>query len=93
MEKLLVPDPMKLSAEEKETALILFERAESYDFPSILEQLKNNFKIRQTIDKFWLKVLGYEGDYDDLLTNLYHSLEHEIKIIGELMTANKTKTL
>jgi hypothetical protein len=90
MDKLLVPDPTKLSVNEKKRALELFDKIGFSQFPSIVEQLRSNYFDRKLIDEFWLGVLGYDSLSEDLLTNFYASLHKEIVGIGNLMSG-KTK--
>ena len=89
MDRLLVPDPGKLTETEKKHILSVFEKLKDAPFPSISEQLKTEFQARKTIDAMWLKVLGHKGPYDDLLEKLYSSMLKELEIIGKLMGGSK----
>jgi len=85
MDRLLVPNPEKLTENEKKEILETFEKVKETAFPSISEQLKTGFKARKTVDTMWLKILGHKGPYDELLERLYGSMLKELEIIGRLM--------
>jgi len=85
MDRLLVPDPSKLTETEKKQILKVFEKIKDTPFPSIREQLKTKFRARKTIDAMWLKILGHKGPCEDLLEKLYGSMLKELEIIGQLM--------
>lgn len=53
-------DIEKLSPKEKEILINLFEKLKKVEFPSIIEQLENNFWARIEIDKTILKILGFD---------------------------------
>jgi len=89
LDRLLVPNPEKLTKKEKEELLEIFRNLGKEPFLSITEQLKNGDKNRKTIDKTWLKMLGYKGDHEQFLKELYSSISEEIKIIDELMRQQK----
>jgi hypothetical protein len=85
MDRLLVPDPNKLTEEQKKRILGVFEEIKDTSFPSITEQLKTKFQARKTIDSMWLKVLGCKNFSNEMLDRLYDSLLKELEIIGKLM--------
>jgi hypothetical protein len=91
MERLLVPDPKKLTENERKQILEVFERVKETKFPSISEQLETGFHTRKTIDLLWLKILGYKGPTEKLLERLYDSLLNELEIIGRLMSGAQPK--
>jgi hypothetical protein len=91
MDRLLVPDPGKLTETEKKQVLDVFEKLKDTPFPSISEQLKTKFRARKTIDAMWLKILGHKGSYEDLLEQLYGSMLNELEIIGKLMGGSQPK--
>lgn len=85
LDQILAPDFSKITDSENKQLLKIFEAVKKTKFPSILEQLRGKHPVRQTIDKAWLKVLGYKGDYDYLLNKLYNSLANEIELLRTLM--------
>jgi hypothetical protein len=85
MDKLLVPDPKKLTKDERNQILEVFGKIKETEFPSIREQLETGFHVRKTIDLLWLKILGYKGSSEELLEKLYASVLNELEIIGRLM--------
>jgi hypothetical protein len=91
MDRLLVPDPKKLTKSEKNQILDLFEKVREIEFPSLSEQLETGFPARKTIDLLWLKILGYKGPSEALLEKLYGSLLNELKIIDRLMSGTQPK--
>jgi len=91
MDRLLVPDPKKLTESEKNRILDVFEKVRETEFPSISEQLETGFHARKTIDLLWLKILGYKGPSEELLEKLYVSLLNELEIIGRLMGGAQPK--
>lgn len=84
LDRLLTPNPQSLLAEEKEQMLKIFEEVGEHRFKSIREQLRSGDEKRKAVDKAWLKILGYEGNPDELLPNLYKVLLREIEIAGLL---------
>jgi hypothetical protein len=91
MDRLLVPDPEKLTESEKQQILETFEKTKETAFPSIREQFGSKFEARKTLDTAWLKILGYNGPYDELLKRLYDSILKELEIIGKLMGGSNSK--
>jgi len=89
LSEILVPNPKKLSLEDRKKLLNIFKRVKNTHFPSILKQLKDKHHARKLIDKAWLEILGYKGDIDKLLDRLYESLTEEITILKKMM-AEKT---
>jgi predicted DNA-binding transcriptional regulator len=87
--RLLVPDPNKLTKKDIKQLLKVFDKVRNMPFPSISEQLKKGSEARKSIDKIWLKILGYKGDPDELLKRLYSSVSKEIEIIDKLMHVEK----
>jgi len=85
LERLLVPDPRKLTEKEKKCLIKVFNNTKYFSFPSIKEQIKRHIEARKTIDKVWLKILNYKEDPDKFLEKLYNSITNELKIIDELM--------
>jgi DNA-binding ferritin-like protein (Dps family) len=89
LDRLLVPNPKKLTKKEKAELLKTFEEIKDTPFTSITKQLKNGDTNRKTIDKTWLSILGYKGNQEEFLNKLYASTSQEIKIINELLQQNK----
>jgi predicted DNA-binding transcriptional regulator len=87
--KLLVPDPNKLTKRDVTQLLKVFKKVRNVTFPSVSEQLKKESEARKSIDKIWLKILGYKGDPDKLLKRLYDSTFKEIELIDKLMHTEK----
>ncbi|MEM2099958.1 MAG: N-6 DNA methylase [Thermoproteota archaeon] len=85
LDQILAPDFSKITDSETKQLLKIFEAVKKAKFPSILEQLRGKHPVRQTIDKAWLKTLGYKGNYDNLLNKLYNSLASEIELLRTLM--------
>ncbi len=85
LDRLLVPDPKKLTSKERRELLKIFDNLAKASFQSITEQLKSEDEKRKILDKTWLTILGYRGDQEKLLKELYNSISEEIKIINELM--------
>ena len=89
LSRLLVPDLRKLSKRETEELLKIFDEVRNADFPSITEQFKKEDQNRKTIDKAWLKILGYKEDSEEFLKRLYASISKEIELIDKLMRPEK----
>ncbi|MHA1728521.1 MAG: Eco57I restriction-modification methylase domain-containing protein [Promethearchaeota archaeon] len=67
-----------LSEEERKKGIKLYDRIKSIEFPSILEQLKTDFKIRIEIDSFFLNIL-YEGsEIQKISSELREQLKQEV---------------
>ncbi|MEM3726442.1 MAG: hypothetical protein QXK98_06245, partial [Candidatus Bathyarchaeia archaeon] len=83
---LLILDPNKLSPEEQNLLLEVFNKIKDVSFPSVLEQLRGRFWARVEIDKAILKVLGFnETETNQLLDYLYPALAKEIEQLKTLM--------
>jgi hypothetical protein len=85
LKKFRVPDLKKLSKDELKSLTEVFESVRNVEFPNILYQLKAKYLPRKTLDKVFLRILGYKGDTDSLLDRLYESLVHEIETLKSLM--------
>jgi len=85
LEELLVPNPQKLRKKDYNKLTNIFEQVKNVEFPTILKQLENKHPSRKLIDKTWLEILGYKGNTDQLLDQLYESLAKEIVILKEMM--------
>lgn len=91
LDRLLVPDPKKLTKDAKKRILQVFEKVKETQFPSITNQLKTKFETRKIIDKMWLEILEYKDTSEGLLDNLYDSLLNELEIINRLMSGDQPK--
>jgi hypothetical protein len=89
LDRLLVPNPNILTIEEKKELLKIFKSLEKVSFKSITEQFKNEDESRKAIDKAWLTLLGYKGDLEKFLTQLYKTILEEIKTINQLYDSKK----
>jgi len=85
LEELLVPNPQKLKKKDYNKLTNTFEQIKSVEFPSILKQLEDKHPPRKLIDRTWLEILGYKGNTEQLLDQLYESLVKEIVILKEMM--------
>lgn len=86
-DRLLVPNPRKLTKEEWKKLLKLFEETKSVSLPSISEQLSKRIRVRKMIDKAFLGILGFRDTTDNFINNLYASILNEIEAINRLMHA------
>jgi len=81
-----VPSLRKMSKKERESLLQLFNKVRNISFPSIVEQLKNRFWARETVDKAFLKILGFnDKETKEILDFLYPALANEIEQLKALM--------
>jgi len=78
-------DPSKLDDVARRELLDGFKRFRRIRWPSLLHQLENRFPPRKELDLLIMRALGYEGDLEGLLENLYRSLSSEIRSLKELM--------
>lgn len=86
LKDLWILDPSKLTKEERNLLLEVFNKVRETPFPSILEQLRGRFWARVEIDKVILKVLGFnETETNQLLDYLYPALTKEIEQLKTLM--------
>lgn len=78
-------DVDKLSSNEKQTLLNLFEKIKDVDFPSIADQLETKFWARVELDKTVLKILGFsDEEIDEWLPKVYDALVDELKAMKEV---------
>jgi len=89
LDRLLVPNPKRLTPRDKKELLETFGSLEKVSFKSVTEQFRNGDENRKTIDKAWLTFLEYEGDHETFLMQLYKAILEEIKIINQLMPQQK----
>ena len=90
VEQFLILDPRKLDAQQRQILLEVFNRIGCVEFPSILDQLQNNFWARKIIDSAFLKILGYtDKEIDEILSYLYPALAEEILILKQLMAEGR----
>lgn len=76
--------------ENKAKLLELYELVKEVKWPSIVEQLKNNFPVRKELDARILKIIGFKNeDIDLLLPQVYKALLNEFEAIQESMSSKK----
>jgi hypothetical protein len=75
-------DINKLTPQEKQSLLNLFEKLKDVEFPSILEQLEDRFWARVELDKTILQILGFsKREINEWLPKVYDVLVEELKIM------------
>jgi hypothetical protein len=84
-DEILAPNFKKLSDKDKELLKKTYNEVKNVEFPSILDQLKHRHPARKLIDQAWLEILGYRGDKEKLLDELYRSLADEIELLKKMM--------
>lgn len=73
-------DYNKLNDEEKKSIIKLFEKIKSTKFPSIVEQLEDEFSGRKEIDRFVLHTLGFsDKEVEQTISKVYDALIKEFK--------------
>ena len=85
LEEFRVPDLKKFSGDKLKSLREVFESVKDVEFPSILDQLRHKHPARKLIDRTWLEILGYGGDIDKFLNELYESLTNEIELLKAMM--------
>jgi len=85
LHRFLVIDPAKLSDSEKAYLLKTFDRVSQQNLPSILNQLKQRHPLRKHIDQALLKIIGFKGDINNFLNELYDALFQEIVTLKKMM--------
>ncbi len=86
LKDLMILDPDRLSPEERNLLLEVFNKIKNVSFPCVLEQLRGRFWARVEIDRAVLKVLGFnETETNQILDYLYPSLTKEIEQLKTLM--------
>jgi hypothetical protein len=83
LKTLLIPDPARLTEEQKNRLLQVFEEVRNTEFPSLVEQLDNAYAVRRKIDSTWLEVLSESKP--EILTTLYKTLSREIHLLKRMM--------
>jgi len=77
-------NPEKLSEQEIQTLLTLFEKIKNVEFPSLMEQLQKRFWARVELDKTILKVLGLtDREIDEWLPKIYDTLIEEMRVMRD----------
>lgn len=84
LEDFIIPDPAKLTEEDVDELLEIFNKVRYTNWPSILEQLENRHEDRELIDKAWFKVIGCKRS-KKLIRKLHDTLAEEIRLLKELM--------
>jgi hypothetical protein len=86
LEEALVPDFENIERGTIGKLLDVFDGIKDVRFPSILEQLEQEFSAREKIDKAILMALGFDEHNISLtLPKLYIALAEEIKLLKQLM--------
>ncbi|MCD6192446.1 MAG: N-6 DNA methylase, partial [Candidatus Aminicenantes bacterium] len=74
-----VLDPQKLSLEEKNFLIALFDKLKDVAFPSLKHQFKLSFIYRREIDKAIMKILGFnDSEINKMLSELYAAINSEL---------------
>jgi hypothetical protein len=81
---LLIPDPARLTEEQKNRLLQVFEEVRDAEFPSLVEQLDKAYAVRRKIDATWLEVLSESKP--EILPTLYKTLSREIHLLKRMMS-------
>jgi predicted RNA methylase len=75
----------KLSEEQKDNLIKLFDKLKDVEFPSIMEQFEKRFWARVESDKTILKVLGFsDEEIDYWLPKVYDAIVEELKAMKEV---------
>jgi hypothetical protein len=85
-ERMKVPDLDKLSPDEKNELLKLFESLRSYKFKSLYEQFREGDEMRKAIDMAWLRILTmkkFKEEYEALLKRIYEAVTRELEILRQ----------
>ena len=79
-------DSEKLEIQEKEELINFFENLKNVEFPSIINQLKERFKMRIELDRKILSIIGFsKNEINEWLPKIYDA------IVDELETMKKIK--
>lgn len=89
LQKILVPDPAKLTPQQKTQLHKLYKEIAAKPWPSILNQLKSGNPYRRKLDKAWLQILNPSQDPDKLLNSLYKAAHQEITYLKKIMKEEK----
>lgn len=81
LEDFYVLDPRKLTTRRRKYLLRVFDKVKNKEFPSILQQLEEECKLRKKIDRAVMKALNMRVS----LKRLYKGLAEEIRALKELM--------
>jgi hypothetical protein len=85
LEDFQIPDPQKLSDDEKRLLVTTFDDVSIEALPSILVQLRDGHPTREKIDRVWMHVLDIKVDLDWL----YDGVSQEIDMLKRMMEEGK----
>jgi len=86
-----IPDFTRLSRNEVEGLLNVFDKYGKTSVPSLLEQLQENHHVRDEIDRAFLYLLGMpEKEMDGFLNRLYTVAAREINILKRVMAEGRS---
>jgi tRNA1(Val) A37 N6-methylase TrmN6 len=85
-DELQIINPTYLDQEQKKLLYEVFDKEAKQFLPSILNQLKDKNPVRSSIDRAFLKILGFsEEETKEILDYLYPALANEIEKLKTLM--------
>jgi type I restriction-modification system DNA methylase subunit len=86
LKDLPVVDLDQLDEDEKEELLELYDEISTQEFPSIVEQLNNDFEPRKKIDIIWAQILGWETfENEEEIKKLHDQVAGFLMELGEMM--------
>lgn len=90
MESFIMPDFTKLDENLKKKGEMLFAKLSKLPFPSIMEQLENNFQGQCDIDDFVLQILGLANQNDrlSLAKQLQEAAKHQLQMMLNAMSGD-----
>jgi len=82
---MLVLDPNSLTNQEKESLLVLFDALSNRPFPSLSQQLREEFEPRKKLDVTILKILGFnDNEAESLSSRIREMLREHFEALGEI---------
>jgi hypothetical protein len=67
LQNMLVLNPRKIDEKEKKELLTLFDKIRNTPFPTLKEQFKHKFALRNEIDRLILKILGFSEEESEII--------------------------
>lgn len=86
LERMFVPNFDRMTKIEAKNLEAAFDSVKNLELPSILEQLRARHPVRLSVDRVWLKFLGYKEDIDLFLYEIYDSIIKEIELLKQIMS-------